>query len=418
MAAAASGFGAGAIASGAAADRATRSLAKYAAVAAIAGGGFGGGPRAPLALSGGGGGGRGTSFFGRGFSGGAPRNPGFWGWSSGLGVGAPPPGGGAPPGGGGGGGGGGLPIGGMPGFVANQARRAFEWGAAAGGAGMVDAISSAASMQKTLIGVQNSTGASDAQIAALRQKAFDTGDVMGMTAAKTADLFAVIARSSGGVFNDKNGRFDMRAFTGSASTIAEIARMQNLTRGVDTDHAAQTVIQLMHLFRTYSGAPLAQTGDLLTRLSEMMPDSLDVARNQFTYFLPQFKALGISNKDSVATMAMLDRWATAEARAGRISPTSSRPRSADYSSPRTRNKAKTPFCGRSASSMRRVTRNSSRTKARTSWASSSSSTNSRRRTAGSRPSRISNPRSVSKARASQASRSIRSSPGNCTPSKR
>ena len=231
---------------------------------------------------------------------------------------------GGPGGGGGSGGGGGLPgpgSGFFPigagGYLAGAARHAAVYGTEIVTGAIVDSISSAATMQKALIGVKNATGASNMQIDAIRQRAFDLGDQTGTTGVKAAEMLGVIARSTGGIFADKKtGGFDMNAFMAIAPTIFKVAKIQNLTRGVDMNHAVQTEIQLAHLFRSYSGASMNQTGDLLVRLSEMMPDSLDVARNQFTYFLPQFKALGVSDKDSVATMAFLDRFGYGRGKGG------------------------------------------------------------------------------------------------------
>ena len=66
-------------------------------------------------------------------------------------------------------------------------------------------------------------------------------------------------------------------------------------------------METVHLFRDFRGTKFTDLADMLTRLSEMMPQSLHAANKQFTYFEPQFKAMGISDMDAMATFAMLAR---------------------------------------------------------------------------------------------------------------
>lgn len=180
----------------------------------------------------------------------------------------------------------------------------------------LDAVYEAAKLQRAMIGIQNATGATDKQRDSMQQTAFDLGNRTGMSGVQAADLLAIMARSSGGVFTQKDGSFDAKGFTDIAPTLASIAKIQNMTRGVSVDSSATTLMQLVHLFRSYKGDDFKTVGDQLTRLSEMMPDSLNVALKQFTYFLPQFKALGISNQDSIASMALLDRMGYGRGKGG------------------------------------------------------------------------------------------------------
>lgn len=205
-----------------------------------------------------------------------------------------------------------VPIPGPYGAAINAAKFGAE--VAAGTA--LDAVYEASKLQRAMIGIQNATGATDQQRNRMQQSAYDLGDRTGMSAVQAADLLAIMARSSGGVFAAKDGSFDAKGFTDIAPTLASIAKIQNMTRGVSVDSSATTLMQLVHLFRSYKGDDFKQVGDQLTRLSEMMPDSLNVALKQFTYFLPQFKALGISNQDSIASMALLDRMGYGRGKGG------------------------------------------------------------------------------------------------------
>jgi TP901 family phage tail tape measure protein len=181
---------------------------------------------------------------------------------------------------------------------------------------MADAVSDAAKLQTQLIGVRNATGATQRQMEGLRQTIYNTGDAIGQNVVKTAELYAIIARSSGGVFKTKNGGFDMAAFNKIAPGVADVAMIQNRTRGVSLDEGAKTTMQLVHLMREYSGEGFDKIADGITRLSEMMPDSLTTALKQMTYFEPGFKTLHISNQDAFATMALLDRMGYGRGKGG------------------------------------------------------------------------------------------------------
>jgi len=240
-------------------------------------------------------------------TGGPVGSAGGSGWSSGGGSGAG--GGGGGRGGGGTGGGRGFggvplnPLGGVPHFVMHGATLAAEVGLGLGS----DAVYEAGKLQTSLLGIKNSTGASDAQLQSLKQAIFDSADTVGASAHEMAQEYVTAARSSGGVFRNKNGTFDMSGFQGIMSDVAKAAEIQHITRGTKREDAVRTEMETVHLFRNYKGTALRHILDLQTRLSEVMPNSLKEANKQFTYFEPTFKAMGISNDDSFATLAAFSR---------------------------------------------------------------------------------------------------------------
>ncbi len=188
-----------------------------------------------------------------------------------------------------------------------MAKRALKDAALAGGALAVDAIYEAGKLQTNMLGIKNSTGASAAQLRSLQQAIFKSADETGTSAVEMSKEYVTAARASGGVFRKKDGSFDMAGFQDIASDVAKAAQVQHITRGTDLADAVRTQMETVHLFRNFRGAQLKHILDLDTRLSEVMPNSMKEAEKQFTYFEPTFKAMGISDNDSFATLAAFSR---------------------------------------------------------------------------------------------------------------
>jgi TP901 family phage tail tape measure protein len=179
--------------------------------------------------------------------------------------------------------------------------------AAAGVGVMAYALADAARLQTALVGIKNATGASNGQMDRLREVAFNISAATAQSVVDSAHIMAVMARS---------GVNDPKRLEQIAMPAAKFADVQYLSRGVPFTEGAQQAIMLAHMFRQYDPAGLTHIFDMMTRLSEMMPHNLSAAVTQMGYYLPTFKSIGVSDEQSVATMALLDRFGYGRGKGG------------------------------------------------------------------------------------------------------
>jgi hypothetical protein len=66
-------------------------------------------------------------------------------------------------------------------------------------------------------------------------------------------------------------------------------------------------VQIAHLFNAYSEDKIRPILEKMTQVSYAMPDSLSKFLTQAGYYEPMFRALGVSDKDSIMAGAMIDR---------------------------------------------------------------------------------------------------------------
>lgn len=179
--------------------------------------------------------------------------------------------------------------------------------AVAGVAAIGSAVSEAAKLQTALVGIQNATGANNSQMLAIRQTAYTISAATAQSVVDSAHIMAVMARS---------GVNDPKRLMQIALPAAQFADVQYLSRGVPFTEGAQQAIMLAHMFRQYDPKGLTKIFDSMTRLSEMMPHNLSAAVTQMGYYLPTFKSIGVSDDQSIATMALLDRFGYGRGKGG------------------------------------------------------------------------------------------------------
>lgn len=179
--------------------------------------------------------------------------------------------------------------------------------AVAGVAVMTSAVTEAAKLQTALVGIQNATGANQSQMSRIQQTAYNISAATAQSVVDSAHIMAVMARSG---VNDPNKLMQI------ALPAAKFADVQFLSRGVSFQEGAQQAIMLAHMFRQYDPKGLTNIFDMMTRLSELMPHNLSAAVTQMGYYLPTFKSIGVSDEQSIATMALLDRFGYGRGKGG------------------------------------------------------------------------------------------------------
>jgi hypothetical protein len=166
---------------------------------------------------------------------------------------------------------------------------------------MGTALSHAAKLQQILLSIKNETGASTAQLGQFYDAAFQIADKNGMTVEASGEILRTISRLTA-------GQFDVNKMIKVAPVVADYASMVHFNRPeISVERAAQTGLQTAHLFRAYDPAALTKLLDSVYRLSGMMSEGPEEALRQMSYYVPMFKALGIGDQTSIATMALLDR---------------------------------------------------------------------------------------------------------------
>lgn len=170
--------------------------------------------------------------------------------------------------------------------------------AAAGITSMVYAVDKAAQLQRTLIGIQNVTGAKST--AGFYNQAMTLGNMFGMSPQDAAEIMRTTARMSAGQMTGSQ-------MSSAMPKIAEYAMLMHQNRGLDVDRAATVGIGLAHMFRAYDPKSLGKMLDMNLRMSEMMGEGPEQAMRQMAYYVPLLKNLNVSDDASMATMALLDR---------------------------------------------------------------------------------------------------------------
>jgi len=98
-----------------------------------------------------------------------------------------------------------------------------------------------------------------------------------------------------------------------------MAKMQvvlGAARGFSSHQTVDSVMALTHLFRQYDPAGQKKMFDTVLRMGELMPDSLQRAVTQMTYFEPLVKSLNIKDEDAAATMVALSRFGMGRGKGG------------------------------------------------------------------------------------------------------
>lgn len=166
---------------------------------------------------------------------------------------------------------------------------------------MAYAARDAAKLQQILLSIKNETGASNAQVGGFYNTAFKIANQNAMTPEQAGEVLRSISRLTA-------GQFSVDQMMKIAPTVAGFASSVHFNRpDVGVDQATKTGIATAHLFRAYTPEKLTSLLDKVYRLSGLMSESPDQALRQMSYYVPMFKALGIDDKTSVATMALLDR---------------------------------------------------------------------------------------------------------------
>ena len=170
---------------------------------------------------------------------------------------------------------------------------------------MYAGIKGAADLQTAMVGVQTATQATGKEMDRLRQKAFDVSAATAQSVTDSANVLKVLGRSG----------FSASQVETLAIPAAKFADIQYLSRGVSFEEGANQAATLAHMFRRY-GTDAAPIFDMSAALSKMMPDGLNKAITQMSYFVPTFKSLGVSDEDSFATMAILSRTGYGKGKGG------------------------------------------------------------------------------------------------------
>lgn len=254
------------------------------------GGGIGGGRRGGRGAGGGGIFGSGAYMRGGGYGGG--RGYGGGGGGGGYGNdGLPPIGGG------------GIPR--IPHAVVHAAKIGAE--AALGLA--TDAVYEAAKLQTILVSTQNVTGANAAQMARVREAAFNVGDKTAMSPVQTAEMFRELSRQSQGSMS----------FDDMLGLLPQMAKMQvvlGAARGFTPHQTVDSTMALVHLFRAYDPKGQKRMMDTVLRMGELMPDNLNQAVRQLTYFEPTLKSLHVSDEDAASMMVAMSRFGMGKNKGG------------------------------------------------------------------------------------------------------
>ncbi len=217
-----------------------------------------------------------------------------------------------PPHGGGGGRGGWFPVSGerAAGFVVRGAKYGVEAGLGLG----VDALYEAGKLQQKMTLIQVATGANEAQKRRIEQLAYQISDMTAQSVAQSAGVIGVMASSGINdpktlLAKDKQGRT-------FAEIVAKFADVQYLKGGVPFETGSKELIQLAHLYGAYTPDRISHIANQVTKLSFMMPDSLNRYLTQAGYYVPMLSKLGVPEDQSLVMGAFLDRMGLGRGKGG------------------------------------------------------------------------------------------------------
>lgn len=187
---------------------------------------------------------------------------------------------------------------------------AAMFGAGAGIAGMTVAVSEAANLQRQLSLIQIATGASNTQMERMRQLAYEVSNATAQSVSQSAQVIGVMASSGINQIQQLNHDFVM--------SVAKFADVQYLKSGgkVSFDEAAKQAIQLAHLYRAYTPQQISPILDDVTKLSFMMPDTLNRYLTQAGYYVPLFRRFGVPQQESLVLGAFMDRMGLGRGKGG------------------------------------------------------------------------------------------------------
>lgn len=176
------------------------------------------------------------------------------------------------------------------------------------GGALATGATNAGDLQMAMANIGIATGANPAQLDALRQKAFDVSAATAQSVVNSAQIMAVMAQSG---INDPN------ALAAIALPAAKFADVQFLgSHHVPFTQGATQAIQLAHLFQQYGGKGLESMFDQATRVSQMMPDTLQRYVTQAAYYMPTFRRLGVPDEQAFVAGAFMDRMGLGRGKGG------------------------------------------------------------------------------------------------------
>lgn len=159
----------------------------------------------------------------------------------------------------------------------------------------------ASTLQRTLTAIGNETGSDPRKMGQWYNAAFAVGNQIGVAPTEAARMLLDVSRMTA-------GQMQVAKMLKIAPSVAQFASMVNYNRpDVSVEAATMAGMQLAHQFRAYQPAQLVPLLDKIYRLSGLMGETPGQAVRQMSYYEPLFKSLKISDDQSIAMMALLDR---------------------------------------------------------------------------------------------------------------
>lgn len=174
------------------------------------------------------------------------------------------------------------------------------------------ALTEAAKLQRNLTRV-SAAGGTPQQVGQLRDLAYVISNATAQSVVQSAGTIATAV--SAGITpqqmlaKDKNGQT-------FAEIAAKFADVQFLKSGVPFDTGTRELVQLAHLYRTYTPQGIEHIADQVTKLSFMMPDNLQRYLTQSSYYVPLLSRLGVPQDESLVMGAFLDRMGLGRGKGG------------------------------------------------------------------------------------------------------
>jgi hypothetical protein len=131
----------------------------------------------------------------------------------------------------------------------------------------------------------------------------------GFSPLEEADIFKEILRLTTGTMSREQS-------IGMVPEVSALARVLQLTRGVNPKETTDASVEIMHLLRDYNPADTHRMMIRLLAMGEMMPQDLTKTVTQLKQYVPAFKNLGVSEDETMGLMVFLARAGLGTGRSG------------------------------------------------------------------------------------------------------
>jgi TP901 family phage tail tape measure protein len=177
---------------------------------------------------------------------------------------------------------------------------------AAMAAPLILATKMAGNLQQELVNIQLATHASNKEMENFRSTVEQTGTIF--TSVQVARIGKMLAMS---------GSFSMKDLSSLTQQFAQFATVQKQLKGTDYEKSTEMGIKLAEITGHFDPNSMKASLDAFTKLSLLMPGSVDKVLKAFSYAEGTMKnVMGVSDEDTMLMVAMLQRMGIQGTRTG------------------------------------------------------------------------------------------------------